>query len=86
MCWGIGLENTRTLSDTQGYYYCDFIFFFLGGQTEEDIHTLSNSPGGKPHILTIIFFHSGAMWALGLVVLLVTVAGVLALLVYVLKW
>jgi len=31
-------------------------------------------------------YSSGAMWALGLVVLLVTVAGVLALLVYVLKW
>ena len=38
-------------------------------------------------ILTIILsVPSGAMWALGLVVLLVTVAGVLALLVYVLKW
>ena len=37
-------------------------------------------------IMTIIIFYSGAMWALGLVVLLVTVAGVLALLVYVLKW
>ena len=50
-------------------------------------NTLSDTPGGKPHILTIIVsLHSGAMWALGLVVLLVTVAGVLALLVYVLKW
>ena len=37
-------------------------------------------------IMTIIIVSSGAMWALGLVVLLVTVAGVLALLVYVLKW
>ena len=37
-------------------------------------------------IMTIIIVYSGAMWALGLVVLLVTVAGVLALLVYVLKW
>ena len=36
--------------------------------------------------MTIIIVYSGAMWALGLVVLLVTVAGVLALLVYVLKW
>ena len=66
MCLGIGVEDTHTLSDTQG----------------EKKHT-----GGKPHILTIIVtLHSGAMWALGLVVLLVTVAGVLALLVYVLKW
>ena len=37
-------------------------------------------------IMTIVIVSSGAMWALGLVVLLVTVAGVLALLVYVLKW
>ena len=37
-------------------------------------------------IMTIVIVYSGAMWALGLVVLLVTVAGVLALLVYVLKW
>ena len=69
-CLGIGVEDTRTLSDTQG-----------------EKNTLSDTPGGKPHILTIIVsLHSGAMWALGLVVLLVTVAGVLALLVYVLKW
>ena len=60
------------------------------GIAREDTLTLWATPGrNKNHRLDEnhgLSLHSGAMWALGLVVLLVTVAGVLALLVYVLKW
>ena len=87
MCWGIGLEDTRTLSDTPGYYYCDFFWGAGGAKWRRYTHTVRYSRWNPSHFDDhIIFLHSGAMWALGLVVLLVTVAGVLALLVYVLKW
>merc|ERR1712037_882254 len=46
-------------------------------------HVLGDRTGRYTHT---VGYSSGAMWALGLVVLLVTVAGVLAVLVYVLKW
>ena len=66
------------------------IFFFWGGggaKWRRYTHTVRHSRWKTSHFDDhIIFLHSGAMWALGLVVLLVTVAGVLAVLVYVLKW
>ena len=67
---------------------CDGIIFLGGGaKWRRYTHTVRHSRWKTSHFDDhIIFLHSGAMWALGLVVLLVTVAGVLALLVYVLKW
>ena len=70
----------------------------LGDRTGRYTHTVGysrwkTSHFDDHHIWYVIWYmiwdislHSGAMWALGLVVLLVTIAGVLALLVYVLKW
>ena len=70
------MEDTRTPSDTPGVKSlpCQFLCAVFGKLFLRTLFT------------TIVSLCSGAMWALGLVVLLVTVAGVLALLVYVLKW